>query len=635
MILLQANNINKYFNGNQILNNVNLTVQTNEKVGLVGVNGAGKSTLLKIITGQLSFDSGDLFLATGLNIGYLAQDTGLESKKTIYEEMLSVFADLVEQEQQLRYLEELMGNPDIKKYPDRHQRTLNQYSVLLDNFRDAGGYSFRSLIRGVLQGLEFPDIDNHSPIEKLSGGQKTRLALAKNLLIKPHLLILDEPTNYLDLKTLAWLEQFLQSYQGAVLVVSHDRYFLDAVVTKIVEIEYGQANTYKTNYSGFIDVKAQQQESQLKQYEQQLEVIARTKDFIQRNMARASTTNRAKSRLKALEKIEPVEAPAAKQKHIYFSFQVDRQSGKDVLRADNLSIGYPGLILADQINFTVERGESVALLGPNGTGKSTLLKTIIGELEPLSGVIRKGANLSIGYYAQEQEKLNPTKTVLDELWDEHKLVDERDIRTVLGNFLFRGEDVYKRVKNLSGGEKARLSLCKLMLQRANLLIMDEPTNHLDILSREILESALMDYPGTLIFVSHDRYFLNKMATRIMELTPLGIVNFPGDYDYYLEKKPQQPINPTVKEVQEKPQLNKQSFLQNKEAQRLERKRQKRIEELEYLIAESEKVIVDLEKDLEKPEIAQDYTACLKISEDLNNAKLKHEKFLEEWLELSE
>lgn len=634
MILLQVSNINKYFAGKHILNNVTLTVQVSEKVGLVGVNGAGKSTLLKILTGQLSFDSGDLSRAAGLTTGYLAQDTGLESQRTVYEEMLSVFANLVNQENQLRQLEEQMGNPEIKSNPEKHQRIMNQYSLLLDNFKDQGGYSFRSLIRGVLQGLDFPDIDDDSLIAKLSGGQKTRLALAKNLLTKPDLLILDEPTNYLDIKTLAWLEQFLQSYQGAVLVVSHDRYFLDAVVAKIVEIEYGRSYIYKTNYSGFIDIKAQQQESQLKLYEQQQEEVARAKEFVQRNIVRASTTKRAQSRQKALEKMEPMDAPAARQRNIYFSFQVARPSGKDVLQVANLDIGYADLKLARNISFNVERGESIALLGPNGIGKSTLLKTILGELDTLTGTIRKGANLSIGYYAQEQEKLCPTKSVLDELWDEYRSVDEKDIRTVLGNFLFRGEDVYKMVGSLSGGEKARLSLCKLMLQRANLLILDEPTNHLDILSREILESALMDYPGTIIFVSHDRYFLNKIATRVIELAPSGVTSFPGEYDYYLEKKSQQQVEPTKKE-QEKTQLSKQSYLESKETQRLERKRLKRIDELEELISEAEKTIYFLELELEKPEVTQDYTQCLKLSEDLSKAKLAHEQYLEEWLQLLE
>ena len=635
MILLQSYNISKYFGAKQILKDVNLTIQDREKVGLVGVNGAGKSTLLKIITGQLTPDAGDVMRSSNLTVGYLAQDSGLESNRTIYEEMLSLFQPLIDMELQLRKLEARMGEPLVKADQAEFQRVMNQYDRLSETFREQGGYSYQSLIRGVLQGLDFPEVDDNSPISVLSGGQKTRLALAKNLLQKPDLLILDEPTNYLDIRSLSWLEQFLQTYAGAVLVVSHDRYFLDKVVTKIIELEFGQATTYPTNYSGFIDLKAQQQESLLKQFEQQQTEIAKAKDFIQRNMVRASTTKRAQSRLKALEKMELVEGPAAKQKQVYFTFNIKIKSGNDVLQVSDLTIGYSGTTLAKQINFLIERGESVALLGPNGIGKSTLLKTIVGELPSLDGYIRKGTNVSIGYYAQQQEKLDPQKTVLDELWDEYRLMDERDVRTILGNFLFRGEDVYKKAGDLSGGEKARLSLAKLMLQRANLLILDEPTNHLDILSREILESSLLDYPGTILFVSHDRYFLNKMATRVIELSASGTESFLGNYDYYQEKLAERGCQ--TKETKEivKSQLGKQSYLESKEQQRLERKRIKRIEELEQLIAVTEEKITQITCELEKPEVAQNYTTCLQLSEELNQTKASLDSYLEEWVSLTE
>ncbi|MEW6698219.1 MAG: ABC-F family ATP-binding cassette domain-containing protein [Bacillota bacterium] len=635
MILLQTTSISKYFGIKQILKDININIQSGEKVGLVGVNGAGKSTLLKIMTGRLTPDAGEVILASGLNIGYLSQDTGLESVNTVYEEMLSVFRHLVIQEEQLKKLEALMGADESKADEAGFRRIMNQYAQLSETFRNQGGYRYRSLIRGVLQGLDFPEVDDQSPVSMLSGGQKTRLALAKNLLIKPDLLILDEPTNYLDIRSLTWLEQHLQSYAGAVLVVSHDRYFLDQVVSKIIELEYGVAATYKTNYSGFIDQKAQQQETLLKQYEQQQEEIARARDFVQRNIVRASTAKRAQSRLKALEKMETVDMPTAKQRKVHFSFEIKRPSGKDVLQAADLQIGYPGLQLAGNITFCIERGESAALLGPNGIGKSTLLKTLMGQLKPLGGTLRKGTNVTMGYYAQQQEKLNPAKTVLDELWDDYRLMDEKDVRTVLGNFLFRGDDIYKRVGDLSGGEKARLSLAKLMLEKANLLILDEPTNHLDILSREVLENSLLDYPGTILFVSHDRYFLNKMASRIMELTPAGIQSYPGDYDYYLEK--QAAVQTVTQEKMEppKPQLGKQSYLESKEQQRLERKRQKRIEDLERLISQTEEKIKDLEEELEKPETVQDYIACLKYSEDLSQKKSELDLYLEEWVTLTE
>ncbi|SHK82851.1 ABC-F family ATP-binding cassette domain-containing protein [Desulforamulus aeronauticus] len=635
MILLQSYNISKYFGAKQILNEVNVTIQDHEKIGLVGVNGAGKSTLLKILTGQLTPDAGELMRSGNLTLGYLAQDSGLESGRTIYEEMLSLFQPLIELEQQLRKLEELMGDSQVKSNETEFHRVLNQYDRLSETFREQGGYSYHSLIRGVLQGLDFPEVDDHSPISVLSGGQKTRLALAKNLLQKPDLLILDEPTNYLDIHSLAWLEQYLQTYSGAVLVVSHDRYFLDKVVTKIIELEFGRATTYPTNYSGFIDLKNQQQESLSKQFEQQQTEIAKAKDFIQRNMVRASTTKRAQSRLKALEKMELIEGPAAKQKQVFFTFDIKLKSGNDVLQVSDLAVGYSGVALAKKINFLIERGESVALLGPNGIGKSTLLKTIVGELPSLEGYLRKGTNVSIGYYAQQQEKLNPQKTVLDELWDDYRLMDERDVRTILGNFLFRGEDVYKKVGDLSGGEKARLSLAKLMLQKANLLILDEPTNHLDILSREILESSLVDYPGTILFVSHDRYFLNKMATRVIELSPAGTESFLGNYDYYQEKKAERNSQTTEKKELAKTQLGKQSYLESKEQQRLERKRLKRIEELEQLISATEEKITQITADLEKPEVAQNYTSCLELSSELSEKKFALDNYLEEWVSLTE
>ncbi len=635
MILLQSYNISKYFGAKQILNEVNVTIQDHEKIGLVGVNGAGKSTLLKILTGQLAPDTGELMRSGNLTLGYLAQDSGLESGRTIYEEMLSLFQPLIELEQQLRKLEELMGDSQVKSNETEFHRVLNQYDRLSETFREQGGYSYHSLIRGVLQGLDFPEVDDHSPISVLSGGQKTRLALAKNLLQKPDLLILDEPTNYLDIHSLAWLEQYLQTYSGAVLVVSHDRYFLDKVVAKIIELEFGRATTYPTNYSGFIDLKTQQQESLSKQFEQQQTEIAKAKDFIQRNMVRASTTKRAQSRLKALEKMELIEGPAAKQKQVFFTFDIKLKSGNDVLQVSDLAVGYSGMALAKKINFLIERGESVALLGPNGIGKSTLLKTIVGELPSLEGYLRKGTNVSIGYYAQQQEKLNPLKTVLDELWDDYRLMDERDVRTILGNFLFRGEDVYKKVGDLSGGEKARLSLAKLMLQKANLLILDEPTNHLDILSREILESSLVDYPGTILFVSHDRYFLNKMATRVIELSPAGTESFLGNYDYYQEKKAERSSQTIEKKEIAKTQLGKQSYLESKEQQRLERKRLKRIEELEQLISATEEKITQITADLEKPEVAQNYTSCLELSSELSEKKLALDNYLEEWVSLTE
>ena len=539
MILLQVNQLCKYYGADIVLSNIKLEVQTRDRIALVGRNGAGKSTLLKIISGNLSYDSGDIIKPKDVKIGYLAQDTGLESDLSIWEEMLSVFAELRQQEQTLRTLEQQMSNPDIIQNETEYQKVLKDYDVLQVDFKDKGGYQFEADIRSVLHGLNFQSFDYNTKIFSLSGGQKTRLALGKLLLSKPDILILDEPTNHLDIDTLSWLEQYLQGYDGAILIVSHDRYFLDKVVNQVYEISRKEISKFPGNYSSYLDKKAENYEREMKQFEKQQDEVAKLQDFIHRNLARASTTKRAQSRRKKLERMELMDRPLGNEKSASFGFDIEKQSGNEVLHINSLSIGYENETVSNDISFKLKKGDSIALVGPNGIGKSTLLKTIMNKLSPLKGDIQYGTNVMIGYYDQQQAELTSNKRVLNELWDEYPLKPEKDIRTVLGNFLFSGDDVLKIVSTLSGGEKARLALAKLMMQKANLLILDEPTNHLDLDSKEILENALLDYPGTILFVSHDRYFINRIASKVVEMNKDGATEYLGDYDYYVEKKLEQ------------------------------------------------------------------------------------------------
>ncbi|WP_126425069.1 ABC-F family ATP-binding cassette domain-containing protein [Brevibacillus marinus] len=647
MILLQAEHISKAYGIETILQDISLQVQTGERVGLVGVNGAGKSTLMKILAGELSCDSGTIRKPKDVTIGYLAQDSGLESERTIWEELLSVFAHLQEEERELRRLEALMGDEQVLADEKRYRQIAESYAQLSEAFREHGGYSYEASIRGVLSGLRFSALDVDTPIHTLSGGQKTRLALGKLLLQSPDLLLLDEPTNYLDIETLSWLEQYLLGYKGAVLVVSHDRYFLDKLVTVIYEIERAKATRYVGNYSQYLEQKAAQIEQAQQQYERQQEEIARLEDFIARNIARASTTRRAQSRRKLLDKMERLEKPMTQTKAAHFRFAIARASGNDVLKVEQLRIGYPDHPLAQNISFTIEREERVALVGPNGIGKSTLLKTLIGQLPALAGKIQYGSNVSIGYYDQEQQELTDHKTVLAELWDQYPQLPEREVRTVLGNFLFSGDDVLKKIGDLSGGERARVSLAKLMLKQANFLIFDEPTNHLDILSKEVLENALFDYPGTILFVSHDRYFLNKMATRVLELSADGVTSYLGNYDYYVEKK--QELAELAAEQADsgavsgksgsfaaaRANAEKSSYERDKEAKRRERQRLRRLEEIEAAISALEASIAAWEAELCQPEVYNDHRKANERNDAIQRAKAEVEKLLDEWAALAE
>lgn len=490
MMILQINQLSKSFGADPILNNIKLEVRSRDRIAIVGRNGAGKSTLLKIIAGHLSYEKGELIKPKELTMGYLAQHTGLESQLTIKEELLSVFDFLKAMEKEMRSIEEKMATAALAEL----ETLMKTYDRLQQDFKDKGGYQYEADVRSILHGLGFGKFDDSVKVQSLSGGQKTRLALGKLLLTQPDLLILDEPTNHLDIDTLTWLEHYLQGYSGAILIVSHDRYFLDKVVSQVYEVSRTESKKYLGNYSAYLEQKAEQYEKDLKLYEKQQDEIAKLQDFVDRNLARASTTKRAQSRRKQLERMDVMAKPLGDEKSAAFRFDITKQSGNDVLRVQDVSISYDGQPpLLKNLTFGMTRGESAALVGPNGIGKSTLLKTIMNTISPESGSITYGSNVTIGYYDQEQAELTSSKRVLDELWDEYPDMPEKEIRTCLGNFLFSGDDVLKPVRSLSGGEKARVALAKLMLQKANFLILDEPTNHLDLDSKEVLENALIDY----------------------------------------------------------------------------------------------------------------------------------------------
>lgn len=640
MIVLQVNQLTKSFLADEILSGVKLEVQHRDRVALVGRNGAGKSTLLKIIAGQMSYDSGDIIIPKDIQIGYLEQHAGLNSTLTIWNEMMTIFESLLAQEQLLRSLEQQMADPTVYENPTMYAKVMSEYDQLQHTFKDAGGYQYESDIRSVLHGMQFYSEDYDKPISSLSGGQRTRLALAKLLLSKPDLLILDEPTNHLDIETLSWLESYLKGYEGAILIVSHDRYFLDQVVSIVYEVSRHRVTKYPGNYSAYLDEKAKNYERDVKLYERQQDEKAKLEDFIQKNIARASTTKMAQSRRKMLERTEWMESPDGDEKSASFGFTIERQSGNDVLSVDELTIGYNDRTISSGINLRTFREDRIALVGPNGVGKSTLLKTIVKDLSPLGGSIRYGTNVQIGYYDQEQAKLSSNKSVLKELWDEWPLMNEKDIRTVLGRFLFSGEDVDKAVSSLSGGEKARLALAKLMMQKANFLILDEPTNHLDLDSKEVLENALIDYPGTLLFVSHDRYFINRIATKVVELSGTGSFEYLGDYDYYVEKK-QELLELAQMKVASQPQVqqdlpDKTSTSKiDKEAKKRERQIRRTIEDLESKMQETSAIVARLEEALCDSAIFTDHEKISMLQAELATAKEQHELLELEWLELNE
>ncbi|ELY8695109.1 ABC-F type ribosomal protection protein [Listeria monocytogenes] len=645
MILLQVQQISKFFGAEVILDNIKLEVKTGDRIALVGRNGAGKSTLLKIIAGKMSYDGGTISKPKSVEIGYLAQNTGLESSKTIWDEMLSVFDSLRKMEADLRKMELRLGEPELYNDPEKYQALMTDYDTLQHTFKEIGGYTYEAEIRSVLNGLRFYPEDYEVEIASLSGGQKTRLALAKLLLAKQDILVLDEPTNHLDIETLAWLETYLQNYHGSLLIVSHDRYFLDKVVNQVYEISRTKMDHYKGNYSSFVSQKQAKLEQMWKEFDKQQKQIAKLEDFVARNIVRASTTKRAQSRRKQLEKMDLLGRPQGDEKAAHFGFQFEKQTGKDVLMVDQLSIGYAkDKRIASNLTFEMKRQDSLALVGPNGIGKSTLLKTLIRDIPALSGEFHFGAGVKIGYYDQEQAKLTSNKTVLMELWDDYPELNEVNVRTTLGNFLFSDDDVLKNVQSLSGGEKARLALAKLTLLEANVLILDEPTNHLDIESKEVLEAALIDFEGTILFVSHDRYFINRIASKIVELAPEKATVFLGDYDYYQEKLAEakelarldaEDRRKKGEQVEATASIRKLNYQEEKEQQKLLRQRKRKLEEVEKSMETTDEKIAELEHQLTNPEVFQDHEKALEITQELDSVKANGEKLMEEWETLSE
>lgn len=536
-MLVQLNNVGKSFNGEILISNINLKVEEAEKIGLIGVNGAGKSTLLKMIYGDLSQDEGEIIKSRGKTFAYLKQDSGLNLENSIKEEMLSVFNELLNVEKELRQLEKLMSSQEVIEDYEKLEKIMKKYSSKTDHFVMQGGYEIEAKINTILNGIGFKNFDLNIKVSKLSGGQKTKLSLAKILLNEPDLLMLDEPTNHLDLEALNWLEGYLKSYKGAVLIVSHDRYFLDSTVSVIYEIERGKSKRYTGNYSKYVSLKAEEKELHIKNYERQQEEIKRLQTFVDKNIVRATSAKAAKSKRKAIERMEKIDVPLGDLKKVNMNFEIKNKSYKEVLQLKEgiLSVGEGEnkKMLTEDLNFDLTRGDRVALIGPNGVGKTSLLKVLIGDLQLEHGSINWGKDVQIGYYDQEHEKLNPNNTILEEVWDDFPTMKESKIRGVLGRFLFSGEDIFKKIGDLSGGEKSRVALSKLMLIEANLLLLDEPTNHLDLQSKEVLESALKDYEGTILFISHDRYFINRIGNKVMELTKEGVKCIKGNYDDYL------------------------------------------------------------------------------------------------------
>ena len=632
MIILQANKIERSFAGEVLFDNISLQVDERDRIALVGKNGAGKSTLLKILVGEEEPTSGEINKKRDLSLSYLAQDSRFESSNTIYDEMLHVFDDLRKTEKTLRQMELEMG----EKTGADLEKLMQDYDRLSEEFRQAGGFTYEADIRAILNGFKFDESMWQMKIEELSGGQNTRLALAKMLLEKPNLLVLDEPTNHLDIETIAWLENYLVNYSGALLIVSHDRYFLDKVATITLDLTKHSLDRYVGNYSSFVEQKEQKLLTEAKNYEKQQKEIAALEDFVNRNLVRASTTKRAQSRRKQLEKMERLDKPEAGTKSAHMTFHSDKTSGNVVLTVEEAAVGYDDQVLSEPINLDIRKMNAVAIVGPNGIGKSTLIKSIVGQIPFIKGEARFGANVEVGYYDQTQSKLTPHNSVLDELWNDFKLTPEVEIRNRLGAFLFSGDDVKKTVGMLSGGERARLLLAKLSMENNNFLILDEPTNHLDIDSKEVLENALIDFDGTLLFVSHDRYFINRVATQVLELSEEGSTLYLGDYDYYLEKKAELEALAAAQAealpVSSTEEVTSNDYHLQKQNQKELRKITRRIEQLEAEMEELDQKIQDITETMHSTNDAAD---LVQLQSELDQLTAQQEAVMEEWAELSE
>ncbi len=637
MILLQGQNLARYFGPTVLFENIQITIQDNERIALVGRNGAGKSTLLKILAGIEPTDAGTVAKKKEVTIGYLDQHSAVDSTKTIWDEMLTVFAPVILLMKQAEQAATRLADEAVINDPDAMEAALKLYDTLQQEIHKQDAYGYESEIRSVLHGFKFYEEDLDRPISQLSGGQKTRLAMAKILLEKNDLLILDEPTNHLDIDTLAWLENYLIGYRGTLLVVSHDRYFLDKIATNVYEISRNKIHHYKGNYSWFLQEKAARLEQEMKQYEKQQEEIAKLEDYVARNIVRASTTKMAQSRRKRLEKMDRMDKPMGDERSVRFAFDIERESGNVVMAVENAAVGYNNDVLAKPINLDLRKQQAIGIVGPNGIGKSTLLKSIIDQIPFIEGGVKFGTNVDLGYYDQELSKLSKNKTVLAEIWDLHPTMNEKDVRSILGSFLFTGNDVEKTISSLSGGEKARLALCKLALERNNLLMLDEPTNHLDIDSKEVLENALIDYDGTLVFVSHDRYFINRIATSILELSADGSKLYIGDYDYYIEKKQEEAELLALLAEEQEEQLTdevappvKSTYHASKEKAKLERKLSREITSLEEKLEEIESKIEEIETQLTLPEVFGDHEKVQEYNDDLLTLQDQQDVCMQEW-----
>lgn len=630
MIIAQAQDLEQRFGGNTIFSNISFSVPDNARIGLVGPNGAGKTTLLKIMTGQQEPTSGQFTINKGLKVGYIAQENALDEDKTIWDEMLTVFDNLIEKNKRITKMQE-----QIAEHPE-DEDLLQRYDQLAYDFEQEGGFTYQAEIKSILNGFNFKENTWQKVIGTLSGGEKTRLAFVKLLLQKPPVLLLDEPTNYLDLDTLDWLEAFLKNYQGAIITVSHDQYFLDHLANQIFELNFGKLTTFKGNYSQYVKERELMNNQQEAAYEKQQEKIKKEEEFIQKNLVRASTTKRAQSRRKALDKMERIKPPKHKQK-VRINFTSDRPSGKEVLIAKDLTIGYPDKTMVSDIDFQVNKNDRVAIIGPNGIGKSTLLKTIMKKLEPKDGSIKYGASLDIGYYDQELQSLDPSKTVLDTIWDRHKTMPEKDVRSILASFLFTAEDIDKTVGQLSGGQKARLTLTVLSLEKDNFLLMDEPTNHLDIEAKEVLEQALNTYDGTLLFVSHDRYFINELANKIISVRDGHAKIYNGNYSYYLDEKAKQAAAVQEAEAEQTESTTsanqnkgKLSYQEQKARDSQKRKLERAVSEAEARIEKLEAEEQEIQTEMANPDIAASFEKLGPLQEKLSAVQEQLEQANNDW-----
>lgn len=631
-MVLACNNISKSFGIDEIIKNASFHIEEREKAAIVGINGAGKTTLLRIIMGEYQADSGEVIIAKDRTIGYLAQHQKLSGDNTIYDELLSVKKDIIELEQKIRRLELEMHSKEGVEL----EAVMEAYSKRTHQFELQNGYAYKSEVVGVLKGLGFDESDFEKKMNTLSGGQKTGVALGRLLLSKPDIIMLDEPTNHLDMNSIAWLENYLVNYDGSVIIVAHDRYFLDKVVTKVIEVERGIVSVFSGNYSDYAAKKKQLMDAKLKEYynqqrdiKHQEEVIAKLKSF-----NREKSIKRAESREKLLDKIEVIDKPITEQETMHFKLEPAKESGNDVLSVEGLSKAFGGNRLFDNVSFEIKKGEKVALIGNNGTGKTTILKIINHIIDADAGKVKLGANVEIGYYDQEHNVLHMDKTAFDEIGDAYPDMTNTQIRNMLACFLFTGDDVFKKISDLSGGERGRVSLAKLMLSNANFLILDEPTNHLDIMSKEILESALNRYTGTVLYVSHDRYFINKTASRIMELSANTVTNYIGNYDYYLEKRDILAPKEVKQVSSEKNTAVKDDWKAQKEEQAKLRKRQNDIAKIEKSIEQLEKDNSELDEQLALPEVYSDVKQLMKLNEKKQEIEKKLEKLYEDWETLS-